>query len=341
MKTFKVLLLGFGNAAKAYCKLLIEKEDEIAEKFGYKVIVVGIATGSRGKLVNVNGIDLKNILDYVEKNKKFDSESPEYTGMTNEEMINKIEYDAVVELTPLNIKNGEPAISHVKGALVRGKHAITGNKGPVAFAYRELKNLASEKNVKFLYETTVMDGTPIFNLVDETLKLCRIKSVSGIFNTTTNFILVEMEKGKSYEEAIEEGRRRGFVEADPAMDIEGFDSATKTCALLNALMDANIIPSDIERKGIENISIDDIVRAKENGKIIKLVCKGYLDGDKVRGEVMPVAVDRRDVLATIDGTSSVIKIETDLMGAITIIENDPEIEQTGYGIFSDTLRLLE
>jgi len=256
-------------------------------------------------------------------------------------MIEKLEYDGLIELTPLNIDSGEPAISHIKGALKRGKHAITGNKGPIAFAYKELKKQAFEKNVKFLYETTVMDGTPIFNLLEYTLPLCRVNSVSGIFNTTTNFILVEMEKGKTYEEAVEEGKRRGFVEADPSMDIEGFDSAAKTCALLNALMDANIVPSDIRRKGIEDIKIEDIIRAKEKGKIIKLLCRGYRDGEKVIGEVVPEEVDRTDVLATIDGTSSVLKIETDLMGAITVIENDPEIEQTGYGIFSDTMRLLK
>lgn len=193
----------------------------------------------------------------------------------------------------------------------------------------------------FFYETTVMDGTPVFNLVDHDLQLCRVTEISGILNTTTNYILEEMAAGKDYDAIIAEGRRRGFIEADAAMDIEGYDAAAKVTALLNALMDAKITPDMVERKGIEDITVDDIKAAENRGKVIKLLCRGALINGQVAASVKPTEVDKTDMLATIDSTSSVVSITTDLMGKLSVIEHAPEIEQTAYGIFGDVLRVLE
>ena len=341
MKTLKLLLLGFGNAAQAFADLLIDKETEIADQFGYEVSVVGIVTKSRGCLVNQQGIDLKKALGDVWTKGKFDNGQKGFTQITSMEAAKGLEYDVLVELTALDIFTGQPAIDHIKTAFSRGKHVITANKGPVAWAFRELKEMAQEQGSLIFYETTVMDGTPVFNLVRETLKLCRVTEVEGILNSTTNFILEELAKGKEYDSVIAEGKCRGFIEADPSIDIEGWDAAAKVAALLNVLMDAGITPGEIDRTGIGGITKEQIREARARNNVIKLICRGTIENGKVVGSVKPVEVPITSLPATIDGTSSYVSITTDLMGKVSIVEHAPEIEQTGYGILIDLINLID
>ena len=351
MKTLKVAMLGFGNAGQAFAEILLDKHDIIARDYNTDVRVTVIATGSRGCMVNAEGLDLADALRAVREDGRFAYDHPDYWEDTYADchcagepasvvLAREADYDVLLELTPLQIFSGQPAITHLKTAISRGKHAITANKGPIAWAFKELRDLAEEKGVKFYYETTVMDGTPIFNLVDETLRLCTVTEVHGILNTTTNFVLEELAKGVPYDEVMEEGRRRGFVEADPSMDIDGWDASAKLTALLNVLMGADITPMDVDRTGIAAITEDDIRAALGRGNVIKLVCHGKFEDGRVIATVKPVEVPKEQLLANIDGTSSVVSITTDLMGKLSIVEHNPEILQTGYGIFSDLLRLI-
>ncbi|MEL7646659.1 MAG: hypothetical protein AAGU76_01130 [Sedimentibacter sp.] len=337
---FKLAVLGFGNVGQAFAKLLLEKREEIIHKFGCRVKVVAISTGSRGSLVNSCGIDLEKACMDMERLQRFDEKSIDFSRMNSMEIARTVDYDVLVELTPLKIFSGQPAIDHIEAALIRKKHTISANKGPIAWAYDSLKDLAEKQGVKFYFETTVMDGTPVFNLVDETLKLCRVTEVKGILNSTTNFVLEELAKGKSYDDVISEGKKRGFVEADPSMDIEGWDAAAKTAALLNVLMGAGITPCDVERKGIEDIALEQIKEADARGNVIKLVCAGTIENGKVKASVSPKELPKGTLFAGISGTTSVVSITTDLMGTISVVEHDPEIQQTGYGVFSDLLRVI-
>lgn len=340
-KPFDLALLGFGNAGRAFARLLLEKQEEIRGLYGREVRVTAIATGSRGSLVSKTGVDLARALTEIEEQGRFDEAGGAYSSMNAMEIAARADYDALAELTPLAIFFGQPAIDHIKTALERKRHALTANKGPIAWAYRELRDLARKNGVRFLYETTVMDGAPIFNLVEETLPLCRVTEVKGILNSTTNFILEELAKCREYEEAISEGKERGFVEADPSMDVEGYDAAAKTAALLNVLMDAGLTPNDIRRKGIGDITQKEIRDAETRGNVIKLLCHGFLENGKAAGRVAPAEIPKTDLLAGIRGTSSIVSITTDLMGTLSIVEHEPEIGQTAYGIFSDVLRLLK
>ncbi len=340
MRELKLAILGFGNAGRAFAKLLLEKGEEIRTVYGCDVKAAAIATGSRGSLVNEEGLDLAKALRDVEERGRFDEGDADFSRLTSMEIAGWVAYDVLVELTPLAIFSGQPAIDHIKTALSRKKHAITANKGPIAWAFSELRAMAREQGVGFYFETTVMDGTPVFNLVDETLRMCKVTEVKGILNSTTNFILEELACGKDYDEVIREGKARGFVEADPSLDIEGWDAAAKTAALINVLMGAGITPKEIDRKGIEDITRDQIEEAAARGNVIKLICYGGIEAGKVIGRVRPEEISKSDLLASIAGTSSIVTITTDLMGTISVVEEDPGIEQTGYGVFSDLLRLI-
>lgn len=336
----KIAILGFGNVGKAFAQLLTEKQEAIFNKFNLNINVVAISTRSKGCLVNENGIDLKEVLNDIEKFNHFDINRNDYTEISSIEVAENVDYDILFELTPLQIFSGQPAIDHIKTALTRKKHAVSANKGPIAWSYESLRKLAEKSKVLFYYETTVMDGTPVFNLVDETLKFCKVTEVKGILNSTTNFVLEEIAKGKPYDEVIKEGKKRGFVEEDPSMDIEGWDAAAKTAALLNVLMDANITPYDVERKGIEDITFEQIKEAENRGNVIKLICYGGIENGKIIARVKPEEISKTSLLATITGTTSIVSITTDLMGTVTIVEHEPEIEQTAYGVFSDLIRVL-
>ena len=339
-KIIKIAILGFGNAGKAFAKMLTEKHKEIINKFNMNVSVVAISTKSKGCLVNENGINLLDALNDLEEFNHFDEKRSDYINMSSMKIAETVDYDILFELTPLKIFSGQPAIDYIKTALNKKKHAVSANKGPIAWAFEELSNLAKKNGVFFYYETTVMDGTPVFNLVDETLKFCKVTEVKGILNSTTNFVLEEMAKGKPYDEIIKEGKKRGFVEEDPAMDIEGFDAAAKTATLLNVLMNANITPNDVERKGIEDIDYEQLKAAESRGNVIKLICYGGIENGKVVARVKPEEVSKNSLFSTITGTTSIVSITTDLMGTVSIVEHEPEIEQTAYGVFSDLIRVL-
>ena len=341
MKNIKLALIGFGNAGKAFAEMLCSKQKDIIEKYSCGIIVTAISTHSRGSIMDSEGIDLMKAVKDLNETGHFDRTMKGYCEFSALEILEQGDYDAACEMTPLNIFTGEPAITHIKKAFSLGKHVITANKGPIAWAYKELKDMAEKRNLMFFYETTVMDGTPVFNLVDNTLKLCTIREVSGILNSTTNYILEEMAKGKDYESIISEGQKRGFIEADPDTDIKGYDAAAKVTALMNVLMNAEITPEDVQCQGIENITYDDIKQAEKEGKVYKLLCEGRYREGNPEAIVKPVKVPADSMLASVDSTTSVVSITTDLMGKITITEHEPEIEQTAYGIFGDSLRVLE
>lgn len=340
-KKLSLCIIGFGNAGKEFCRMLLYEANQIKNKYGYEIIITAIATRSKGTLYDPYGVDIKKALYDIETLGRFSDSNPQLAQLDSIEAIKKSKADVMIELSTLSIRDGQPAIKHIETAFENGIHVITANKGPIAWDYKRLKAISEDKGLSFLHETTVMDGAPIFNLVRETLPGCKVISFKGILNSTTNFIMEEMEKGIDYDTALKEAQRRGFAEADPSMDIEGYDAAAKTTALINVLLGGNITPMDIDRTGISNITLKDIEEAKKNRGKIKLLCEGFRDGDNVKGKVYPAFVDNKDIFGNIDSTTSILSITTDLMGEICMVEKNPEIQQTAYGIFSDLLTLIK
>ena len=341
MNTLNICLIGFGNAGQAFCKMIVEKEAEIRHHSDIQVKVTAIATGSKGCLLNKKGINLRNALNEINTSGKFLSSNPSWTSRKAMDLIHHSAADVLIELSTLSIADGQPAIQHIETALRQKMHVITGNKGPVAWAFNRLCRLATNHHVHFLYEATVMDGTPIFNMVRETLMGCKILSFKGILNSTTNFILEQMEKGETYDSAVTLAQKQGFAEADPSLDTEGWDAAAKTAALANVLMNGDLNPDKIDRTGISHINKADIESAFRSGKRIKLFCLGYYDNNIVKGKVFPCKTDSNDIYYDIDSTSSIVTITTDLMGNLSILEHAPEIQQTAYGIYIDLLTLIK
>jgi len=341
MIQLKLCLMGFGNSVRTFLEILSQNENQIKKDYGFKIIVTSIITGSKGALYNPTGIHLKKAWKVLKENGHFNKNSSQFSNWTNEEFLLKADYDIMIEATPLEIFTAQPATNHIKLSLTRGKHTITANKGPIAWYFHELSEMAKQNNCCFFYETTVMDGTPLFNLASQTLRYCKVLEINGILNSSTNYILAEMEKGTAYNHIIDTGRKMGFIESNPALDIEGWDAVAKVAALMNVLMDARLTPMDVLRTGIDQITYDDIKKAKAHNKVIKLLCHGHIENGKSIAYVKPVEIEQTKFLATISGTSSAIEITTDYMGKISIVEHDPKLRQTGYGLFSDLIKVLD
>jgi homoserine dehydrogenase len=345
MPQYNLALLGFGNVGRAFARLLIRKRGELLHHYNLTCKVTGIYTARHGAAINPGGLDLERALAAIEGSS---AEGTTLAALSSQpppgdaiDFIQRCEGDVLFETSPVNYQSGQPAVSHLSSALNRGMHAVTANKGPVVHAYRQLTDLASSKGLKFYFESTVMDGAPIFSLFRETLPAARLLGFTGIFNSTTNLILTRMETGESLEAAIEYAQSIGIAETDPSGDVDGWDAAVKVAALVTVLMDIPLKPTQVAREGIRGISSAQIREAKEAGMRWKLVCRAQRQAGGVETSVKPELVEAASPLYSVEGTTSIAQFETDVLGLFSVIESDPGPETTAYGMLADFLNVVK
>jgi homoserine dehydrogenase len=247
--------------------------------------------------------------------------------------------DILFEATSLNVNNGQPAINHIRAALEHGAHAITANKGPVVHAYCELRDLAAAKGKRFLFESTVMDGVPIFSFFHQ-MPTIHLQGFHGILNSTTNVILSEMENGLNFDEALKKAQQLGIAETDATHDIDGWDAAVKTAALITVLMDVPVKLEGIAREGIRELTTNALRNGRRDGWPFKLVCRAKRVGDGVKASVAPEKVLSTSPMGKISGTSSYVYFETDLFPGLAITEENPGLYATAYGMLADFVRAV-
>ena len=314
----KLALIGYGNVGRALAPLLEAKRKQ------YPFRIVAIHTARHGTAFDVRG-----------KGPQF---GPRVA--TVEDFLDRSGADVMVELTTLDPATGEPAISHIRAAFARKMHVVTANKGPIAHAYAALAEEARRARVEFRFESTVMDGAPVFNLVRKALPGCKVRGFTGVLNSTTNVIIETMRAGRTLAEGIAEAQRLGITEADASYDVDGWDAAAKTAALANVLLDARVTPLDVDRRGIARLTPEKLLALKGQGKTIRLVSRARSLPDGVKLRVRAEVVTDADVLASARATSSLLLIETDLMSTLGMLEIAPGVEQTAYGVFADLVDIL-
>ncbi len=336
----RIVLLGFGNVGREFARLLLERRAELRREQGLEASVVAIVTGRHGGVENAKGIDLRKALRSVEAGRSLDSCGRPIDGDTVA-FLRRVKADVVVELTPLRIAADQVAVDHIRAALASGKHVITANKGPVVYRYAELRALARRKGVGFRYEGTVMDGAPVFNLFQETLRGAHVESFEGILNSTSNFILSEVEAGRSYEDAVEAARKMGFLETDPSMDLEGWDATAKACLLANVLMGGRLRPESVPRQGIAGITAARVQGARALGRRVKQVARGWREDGEIRASVTVEELPLEHPLASIDGTSNALLARTDMLKELLVSERNPGLRQTAFAVYSDLIAIHE
>ena len=339
-----VVLIGFGNVARRFVRLLAEQKRNLLRE-GADVRIVGIATRRHGQVYSARGVDAVRLADRVEQGAGVGAPVRESAEAFIRHATARSAAAArqgrlvVVETTTLDIVRGQPAIDHVRAALKGGAHVVTANKGPAAFAYRTLAAAAGRAGRRFLFEGAVMDGIPIFNLVRETLPGVAIAGFRGVVNSTTNYILTAMESGESFDAALAAMQRAGIAEADASFDVDGWDAAAKTAALANVLLGARLTPASVAREGIAGLAERRVAAARRKGRRLKLVARAERDGAAVRASVALEELAGDDLLAGLDGQQNALVLHTDLLGEVAIVQRGSGLTPTAYALVSDLITI--
>jgi len=337
---FKLAFIGFGTVGQGLTEILLEKKDMLAEKYGFHYTVVAISDIMKGSVYDENGLDMTKVLDLVKKGKKLDEYPSGVKGLDSLVTIKDTIADTIVEVTFTDVKTGEPALTHIKTALTAGKNVVSTNKGPVVKQAVELLDMAASNNAHYGFEGVVLAGTPVLNLARFSLAGNKINGFRGILNGTTNYILTRMEEGMPYDDALKKAQELGYAEADPTGDVEGLDALGKVVILSNVVLGKDIGWKDVERKGITEITKEDIENAKAEGKRWKLIGSAEVQPDgSVKAKVWPEKLPLSDPLAGVNEAINALTYHTDELGPVTIVGPGAGRRETGFSLLIDLLEI--
>lgn len=336
MDECKIIIMGFGAVGQGVARAVSLKKDIIKEKFGVALKIVAAADSS-SSAISQDGLDEELLVEIKNKEGKL-SAYPEYgSDIAGEAVLDAVEYDCLMEATPTNIVDAEPAFSLTLKAFSQKKDVVTSNKGHLALKFQEVVAAAEEAGVEFKYEASVGGAMPIINFTKETLSSCEIKSIIGILNGTTNYILSRMtSEGTSYDITLKESQELGIAETDPTQDVEGIDAACKTVILANSLLGINATYSDVDVEGISNINSQAIELAGKDDYLIKLIAEVSPDNLKVSPRLV-----KKGSSYDVSGTLNMATIKTDLAGDVSVIGLGAGSLETASAMMTDLISILK
>ena len=326
----RIILCGFGVVGQSLAKLFESRSEDLYAKYGLKPRIVGVFD-SKGSAVESSGLDLNKLVETKKKKGSVKFYSDKKNNLSGLDLINNLEADVLIETTASNYKDAEPGMTHITTAMKQGMHVISVNKGPLALAFPSLMELATYNQVLLRFSGTVGGGTPILDYAKNSLQGERITSFAGILNGTTNYILTNMAEGKSYNDALQDAKQKGYVEADESLDLDGLDAAAKLVILANWVMGMKVTLPDVNRTGIRNVTSDDVKKAAKNDSAIKLIAscnKELLVGPKEIPTDDPLCVN---------GTLNAIAFTSEHSGTQTIIGRGAGGIETASSILRDLL----
>lgn len=336
---YRLALIGFGTVGQGLVEILRDRSAEITEQCGASFRITGVCDARLGSIHDPAGFDPRDLLEAVSDGGGLESLVARDKGWDAVQLAEEGDADVLVELSYTDLETGEPATTHVRRALDSGKHVVTTNKGPVALHWPEISALAAERGVQIGTEGTVMSGTPTVNLGLNLLRAAGVSAVRGILNGTCNYILTRMEAGSSYEDALSEAQEKGYAEADPTGDVEGFDAAGKVVILANLLMGEPIRMDDVDRTGISGLTPEDIVAAAEAGERWKLIGSVERAGGVVKAVVSPQRVPSTHPLSSVGGAMNAVTFDTQILGEVTLVGPGAGRLETGYSVLVDLLEI--
>jgi len=326
----RIILCGFGVVGQSLAKLLESRAEDLYARYGLKPRIIGVFD-SKGSAVDVSGLDVTRLIQIKKKYGSVRKYSNTKNNVSGIQMINELEAEVVIETTASNYKDAEPGMSHIINAMKHGMHVISVNKGPLALAFPSLMELATYNHVIFRFSGTVGGGTPILDYAKNSLKGERIISFDGILNGTTNYILTNMTNGMSFKDALNDAKKRGYVEADESLDLDGLDAAAKLVILANWIMGMKVTMPEIKRIGIRKIDNDDIRKAAANNSAIKLIASCD-NGLIVKPKELPF-----DNPLCVSGTLNAISFTSEHSGTQTIIGKGAGGIETASSILRDLI----
>jgi homoserine dehydrogenase len=328
----RIILVGYGVVGKSVTNILAQRYANKIKDYGFNAKIVAISDID-GAVIDPRGLNPEK-LEALKRTRPISSDSefghPEMSAL---DVIESVEAEVVVEVTPVNIKNGEPALSHITKAFKTGKHVVTTNKGPLALAMPALTELADHNNVYLRFSGTVGGGTPILEFAKRCLAGDKILAIRGILNGTTNYILSEMSQNHvTFQEALTNAQKLGYAEREPSMDIDGFDTACKVVILANWIMNKKVTLKNVDITGIREVSLQALYDAAKKGNAIKLI--GSIDGDK--SIVRPAEIPKNNPLC-VSGVLNAVTFSTEYAGEETIVGRGAGGMETASAVLRDLL----
>ena len=314
-KIIRTALAGIGAVNRNLLTILVQKAERLRTQYGLEFRIV-LAVDSSGSAYNEEGFDPTTLRDFKAAQGRI-NELPQAipadaltTRLTNEYC------DLLLEATPVNLATGEPGLSLTKQALGAGVAVVLANKGPLVLAYRTLTELAAQSRVGLAYSATVCGALPVLNVGQRDLIAAEITGLRGIFNSTSNFILAEMAAGHSFAVALAEAQRRGIAEADPSLDIDGWDTANKLVIIANSLLGVETTLADIAVTGIREVTTAALQTELSRGQTIKLLATATASAGRYQFQVAPTILSRDEFLGRCDSWEMGIEIHSDLYGTL-------------------------
>lgn len=329
----RIVSIGFGVVGQNLAKLLLSRNEDLYALYGMKPRLVAVVD-SKGSVVSASGLDLQKLLD-VKKAKGTVAKYENGGKKSVEEIIESVDAEVILELGPTNLKTGEPGMSNITNAIKNGKNVITTNKGPLALALPSLIELADYNNVILRFSGTVGGGTPILEFAKRCLKGDSIRSFRGILNGTTNYILTKMEEGLTFNDALANAKKNGYAEADPSLDLDGYDAAAKLVIMANWVMNMKVTMKDVNFTGIRNVSVSDMKNALKKHNAIKLIASSSKELT-----VQPTEVPKSDPLC-VNGTLNAVTFSSEYSGQQTIIGRGAGGMETASAILRDLIEIRE
>lgn len=331
----RIILIGYGIVGQSFTKLLLSKLVDLSNLYGMKPRIVA-CVDNKGSAIDTSGLDIQRLLE-IKKNKGTVGEY--YNNKTSRleplQIIENIDAEIVLELTPTNLTDGEPGLSHITSAMKYGKNVITVNKGPLSVAFSSLVELVNYNGIMFKFSGTVGGGTPILEFAKRCLKGDRIVSFKGILNGTTNFILSKMEEGLTFKNALKDAQIKGYAETVPSLDIDGFDAAAKLVIMANWLMGMKVALEDVNRNGITKVKTQEVTKAIKKGNAIKLIAS-----ENKRLVVKPMEVSKLDPIC-VNGTLNSVTFSLEYAGNQTIIGRGAGGIETASAVLRDMIEIRE
>jgi homoserine dehydrogenase len=332
----RLVLAGFGVVGQSFARLLMAQEKELALTYGLVPQVVGIMDSS-GWLLDEHGVDMKRALKTKKETGKVCAKGRGGEGQRRPaDVIRDLEAEVLIEATPTNFKTGEPGFSHMKAAFESRKHVVTCNKGPVALAYYALHELARHNGVQLRFSGAVGGGTPVLDFGKTCSVGDQLTGMRGILNGTCNYILTKMEQqGVPFDEALDGAQKAGYAEADPSLDIDGYDSAVKLVITANHLLLSKAGVKDVRVRGIRGISSEEVLKTKKEERAIRLIASASSE----RGLVVEPTVIGRDHPLCINGANNAVEFECEYSGPKVIIGKGAGGPETASSLLRDLLEI--
>ena len=329
----RIALVGYGNVGKALVDMLSDVDPD-----GKRFLFSAVCSRSQG-VVPLKDSPAKLV------DKKVRGHKGDEGAYNPEQRVNQIktylregDFDIMVEATSADYRTAEPSRTYILTALERGIDVVTCNKAPIALDLKELREAAARSNAAFKFESTVMDGTPVFSMF-KGMPPVKLLKIRGVFNSTTSIIIDTMREGKNFTQGVKKAKAAGMAETDPDNDLSGMDSAAKLVILCNALAGSNLGFRDVKTEQVTEDLLKSILVAVKSDKCVRVRQVASADFVNKEFKVQLEVLRPEDMLFSCTGATNAAIFSMDLFGELVIAERDPTLRETAFGIYSDIVDL--